>query len=48
MLAFAPGAIGIVAAQRYFDAHTGQLRGQSFGFGEMAADFDLSTLEENQ
>ena len=48
MLAFAGCAIGVVSLERYFDAHVGQLRGQRFRFGEMAADFDFSTLEENE
>ncbi len=47
MLAIAPSAIGVVAAEGYFDAHAGQFASQRFGFGEMAADFNFSALEEN-
>src|SRR5436190_22475946 len=38
MLAFPPCGIGVLAAQRYFDSHIGQLPDQRFGFGQVAAD----------
>src|ERR1700736_5713469 len=46
MFAFAPSAVGIMAIERDLDPHVAQLLHESFGFGEMTANFQLTALEQ--